>query len=358
MVLKDENKARKWRVQLSYKDPVTGKSARKQKRGFDTKKEAQEWERNFLNSLNPTTDITFSNLVEAYLEDMKNRIRQSTLENKSYVLRKHVTPFFSDMPIKEISPIVVRKWQNEILDHNFSNTFTKTVNNQLSAVMNYAVSYYGLQNNPVKLAGTIGKSKADEMKFWTLEQFNEFISYADSEEYKLAFMILFYSGIRIGEFFALTPSDFDFENNTISISKTYVVIKQVEYLNPPKTKKGNRVIGMPKTIMDMLKVYISTIYGVEDDDRVFTFSKSKLDNAKKRYANEAGLPQIRIHDFRHSHASLLINLDINVMTLADRLGHEKVDTTWNTYGHLYPNKKTEIVNKLNNAIFTPNENKK
>lgn len=358
MVIKDENKTRKWRVQLSYKDPVTGKSARKQKRGFDTKKEAQEWERNFLNSLNPTTDITFANLVEAYLEDMKNRIRESTMETKKNIIYNHLTPYFEDLQIKDLSALTVRKWQAKILKLGYSDTYIKTINNQLSAVMNYAVSYYGLAKNPVQIAGSIGKKNADEMKFWTYEEFTQFINVVTDDFHRLVFILLFYSGVRIGELLGLTPSDFDFEENTISISKTYVVVKGVGRMNPPKTPKGNRVLFMPEFVMDLAKEQISKIYGIKGDDRIFLFARSYPSKLINKYIKKTNLSKIRVHDFRHSHASFLISLDVNIMTLADRLGHEKVETTWNTYGHLYPNKRSEVVDKLNNAIFTPQINKK
>ena len=175
MVIKDENKSRKWRVQLSYKD-IDGKVKRKQKRGFNSKREAQEWERNFLNSLNTTADITFANLTEAYLNDMKHRLKASTMETKVTLIMRHVQPFFAELEIKNITPLVVRSWQSELLKSSYSKTYIKTINNQLSAILNYAVKYYHLPSNPVHIAGTIGKKKADEMNFWTLEEFNTYIS--------------------------------------------------------------------------------------------------------------------------------------------------------------------------------------
>ena len=352
MVIKDENKPRKWRVQLSYKD-IDGKTKRKQKRGFNSKKEAQEWERNFLNSLNTTSDITFANLTEAYLDDMKHRLKASTMETKTTLIMQHVKPFFADFEIKNITPLIVRTWQSKLLKSSYSKTYIKTINNQLSAILNYAVKYYHLPSNPVHVAGTIGKKKSDEMNFWTLEEFNQFISVVDGLLELTVFNTLYYSGMRIGELLALTLNDLNFEENVININKTYSMVKGQEYITDPKTPKGNRFICMPTHVMDLLGKYIKTLYRLKNTDRIFTIPRSKPGKWMKKYCELSNVKLIRLHDLRHSHASLLINLDVNIMTISDRLGHENTQTTWDTYGHLYPNKRKEVAEKLNNAIFTP-----
>ena len=352
MVIKDENKSRKWRVQLSYKD-IDGKVKRKQKRGFNSKREAQEWERNFLNSLNTTANITFANLTEAYLNDMKHRLKASTMETKVTLIMQHVQPFFAELEIKNITPLVVRSWQSELLKSSYSKTYIKTINNQLSAILNYAVKYYHLPSNPVHIAGTIGKKKADEMNFWTLEEFNTYISVINSPLELAVFNTLYYGGMRIGELLALTLNDIDFKENTININKTYTMVKGREYVTEPKTPKGNRSICMPVHVMNLLCEYVKTLYKLRSTDRIFTIPRSKPGKWMKKYCKLSNVKLIRLHDLRHSHASLLISLDVNIMTISDRLGHENTQTTWDTYGHLYPNKRKEVAEKLNNAIFTP-----
>lgn len=352
MVIKDENKPRKWRVQLSYKD-ITGKTKRKQKRGFNSKKEAQEWERKFLNSLTLTSEIKFENLVKAYLKDMSPRLKASTMENKENLIYKHLLPFFKDIKITDITPLVVRRWQSELLKTNYSKTYIKTINNQLSAILNYAVKYYQLPQNPVHIAGTIGNKKADEMNFWTLKEFKQYIAEVDDLLPLTVFNLLYWSGMRIGELLALTPNDFDFIENTIDINKGYTMIKGVEYISDPKTPKAKRCIHMPAFCMDLTKQYINTIYKLEDTERIFTFPRSRPGKWMAVYCKKSEVKLIRLHDLRHSHASLLISLDINIKTISDRLGHEHTQTTWDTYGHLYPNKRKEVVEKLNHANFTP-----
>lgn len=352
MVIKDENKPRKWRVQLTYKD-ISGKTRRKQKRGFNSKKEAQEWERVFLNSLNPTTEIFFSNLVTAYLKDMEPRLKASTIENKKNLITNHVDPFFGEFEIKNITPLIVRSWQSKLLETNYSKTYIKSINNQLSAIFNYAVKYYHLPQNPVHIAGTIGKKKADKMKFWTLDEFKQFIMVVDDSLHLTLFNVLYWSGMRIGELLALTPNDLNFIENTININKSYNMIKGKVHIDEPKTPKGNRILYMPDFVMELLDRYLNTLYGLKPTDRIFTISRSSPGRWMKKYCNKSNVKLIRLHDIRHSHASLLINLDVNIMTISDRLGHENTQTTWDTYGHLYPNRRIEVVEKLNCANFTP-----
>lgn len=159
--------------------------------------------------------------------------------------------------------------------------------------------------------------------------------------------------MRIGELLALTLNDIDFKENTININKTYTMVKGQEYVTEPKTPKGNRSICMPVHVMNLLGEYVKTLYKLRSTDRIFTIPRSKPGKWMKKYCKLSNVKLIRLHDLRHSHASLLISLDVNIMTISDRLGHENTQTTWDTYGHLYPNKRKEVAEKLNNAIFTP-----
>lgn len=159
----------------------------------------------------------------------------------------------------------------------------------------------------------------------------------------VSFLLLYYSGIRFGEFLALTPKDFDFEKNTLDINKSLQRIKRQDVITPPKTPKSIRNIIIPDFVMEEVKDYISKLYDSKDTDRVFPFTKSFINNAMARACKATGVKKIRIHDIRHSHASYLINLGCAPLLISERLGHEKIQTTLSTYSHLYPNKHQEIV---------------
>ena len=188
-----------WRSQFYYED-WQGVRHKKNKRGFKTKAEAEEWERNFRQQQRKDLDINFENFVEIYLSDVENRLRESTIKNKRYVFDLKVTPYFKKKKMCEIKNSDIRAWQNELIKQGYAPTYLKSINNQLAALFNYAVRYYDLNDNPCRKAGSIGKSKADDMEFWTKQEFKQFLPSMDKKpEARMAFMLLYWTGMRIGD---------------------------------------------------------------------------------------------------------------------------------------------------------------
>ena len=148
-----------------------------------------------------------------------------------------------------------------------------------------------------------------------------------------------------GELLALTPADFDFEAGTVKISKSYQRLHGEDVITTPKTKKSNRTIKMPNFLCDEMRDYLGMLYGVKKKDRIFTVTKSYLHHEMDRGAKEAGVKRIRIHDLRHSHISLLIDMGFSAVAIADRVGHESIEITYR-YAHLFPSKQTEMADKL------------
>lgn len=335
-----------WRSQFYYKD-WQGVRRKKNKRGFKTKGEADEWERNFLQQQQKNLDISFENFVEIYFADMENRLRESTIINKRYVFDLKVTPYFKHKKMCEIRTSDIRAWQNELIKKGYAPTYLKSINNQLAALFNYAVRYYDLRDNPCRKAGSIGKSKADEMDFWTKQEFKEFLPSMDSKpEARMAFLLLYWTGMRIGELLALTYEDIDLEKRCITINKSYQRLNGKDMITPPKTPKSNRQISIPPFLAEELKEYRSMLYGITANERMFRFTKSFMEHEMVRGIKETGVRRIRLHDLRHSHASLLVEMGFQPLAIAERLGHEKIETTLNTYSHLYPNKQAELAEKL------------
>lgn len=348
--LKD-GKTTLWYANFYYTD-WTGAKKHICKRGFKTQREAKEYERSFMDQQNTSSDILFSSLVTNYLEDMSHRLKPTTMENKRFIIEGKLLPYFGNLKVCDIDTIRIRKWQNELISYRdengnpFSQTYLKTVNNQLSAIMNYATAHYRLAFNPCKMAGSIGKSKADEMNIWTQKQYEQFSGAIQKSSLKLAFDILFYTGIRSGELLALTAADI-LPSKRIDINKNYAKVKGEDLFLEPKTPKAKRCISIPDFLYDDIMKYISMLYGIENGDRIFYFTKSALDKEIKRIAEKVGLPRIRVHDLRHSHASMLIDMGFSALEIADRLGHESVKTTLDTYSHLYPDKDQQLADRLN-----------
>lgn len=294
-----------WKVQVYYKD-WQGNRKRKQKRGFRTKGEAREWERDFLQQQSQGVDIEFGNFLEIYYKDMDVRLRENTMYTKRYIIDLKIKPYFEKKILSEITVADVRAWQNELLTYKdkkgkgYSPTYLKTVNCQLTAIFNYAMRYYNLQDNPCRKAGSIGKSKGEPKDFWMQEEFNAFLeTVSDKPETKMAFLLLYWTGMRIGELLALTPADFDFTTHTLRINKSYQRLNREDVITTPKTFKSNRFIKMPQFICDEMQDYMEMLYGLKEDERIFTISKSYLHHEMNRGSKVSGVKRIRVHDLRH-----------------------------------------------------------
>ena len=350
---KDE-KTGKWFAKFYYTN-WQGIKKQKWKRGFATKKEALGFERDFLEKQSANPDMTFQNLYEIYMEDMAARLKQSTLLTKKTVLQTHILPFFGSKPINEIKASDVRRWQAKLMSspNNYSQTYLKKINTELNSIINYAKRFYDLNTNPCGKAGTIGKAKAEEMDYWT---YDEYIAFREGVKDKplsyICFEVLYWTGMREGELLALSPADIDLDNKIISINRTYQRIGGKDVFTSPKTRKSKRKIPIPNFLCQELSDYIQSRYMLDTDERLFPVTKSYLSHEMIRGCKNTGVKKIRIHDIRHSHASLLINQGCDALMLADRLGHEKVSTTLNTYSHLFPHKQQELVHSLESLQAT------
>lgn len=339
-----------WYCKFYYKD-WQGNRKQKKKEGFKTQREAKAFEREFLHKEEGSCDMAFGSLVELYIDDCKSRLKPTTLNNKEYVINLKIKPFFKDMPINTITPTTVRKWQNELLadESDFSPTYLKTINNQLSAIFNYAIKYYRLPTNPARDCGSMGKKNAESMQFWTTEEFNKFMEIVNDKPIsKVVFPLLFWTGIRSGELLALTLNDFDFENRILSINKNYARLEGKDLTLEPKTPKSKRLINIPPFLCDLVNEYVTMLYDYQPNERLFNVTKFYLRHEMNRGCEKSGVKKIRIHDLRHSHASLLIELGFSPLLISERLGHENIETTLQTYSHLYPNKQSEVADKLQN----------
>ena len=350
---KDE-KTGKWFAKFYYTN-WQGIKKQKWKRGFATKKEALGFERDFLEKQSANPDMTFQNLYEIYMEYMAARLKQSTLLTKKAVLQTHILPFFGSKPINEIKASDVRRWQAKLMSspNNYSQTYLKKINTELNSIINYAKRFYDLNTNLCGKAGTIGKAKAEEMDYWT---YDEYIAFREGVKDKslsyICFEVLYWTGMREGELLALSPADIDLDNKTISINRTYQRIEGKDVFTSPKTRKSKRKIPIPDFLCQELSDYIQSRYMLDADERLFPVTKSYLSHEMIRGCKNTGVKKIRIHDIRHSHASLLINQGCDALMLADRLGHEKVSTTLNTYSHLFPHKQQELVHSLESLQAT------
>lgn len=336
----------KWKIQYSYTD-WQGNRKKSTKRGFNTKREAEEWVRDFLQTKQADLNMRFEEFVKLYYLDMETRLREYTMRTKRYIIDLKVLPYFRDKKMNEIKPKDIRSWQNTLIKQGYAETYLRTINNQMNAIFNFAVKYYELKSNPCSKAGSMGKNNADEVEFWTKQEFMQFIDCVmDKRISYMAFMTLYWTGTRISELMALTVQDIDFDKKTISISKSYQRLNKCDVITAPKTPKSKRIISIPEFLSVDLNDYINSLYGIGKDERIFPITKSYLTNEMKRGIKNSGVKKICLHGLRHSHTALLIEMSFSPLAIAERLGHERVETTMNTYAHLYPNKQVQMAERL------------
>lgn len=199
MKAEKDKKTGKWLIQYRYTD-WQGKRRKSTKRGFATKREAEEWLRNFLITQKADFDMKFEDFWKMYYADMETRLREHTMRTKKYIVELKILPYFGNKRVNDITAADIRQWQNELIKMGYSPTYLKTINNQLSAIFNYAIRYYDLKSNPCAKAGSMGKSKAEEMDFWTGEEFRKFIDSVMNKRLSyMAFMTLYWTGMRLGD---------------------------------------------------------------------------------------------------------------------------------------------------------------
>ncbi len=357
-VYKDNRNNGKWYVSVRYKN-WQGETKRKMKRGFSTKKAAQEWEQQFLVKCSGSLEMTMNTFYELYSQNMQPRLRQNTWINKDSIIQQKILPYFGNKRMFDIKPVDVLHWQNEMMDYQdkngkpYSPVYLKTIHNQLSAIFNHAVRFYDLPNNPATIAGTMGKKGTNDMLIWTKDEYLQFISALKEKPASFyAFETLYWCGLRLGEMLALSPADFDFERKTIHITKSFQRIKGEDVITPPKTEKSNRYVFMPEFYAAEIEAYMESLK-LEENDRIFPFTKSYLHHEMRRGCELSGVKKIRIHAIRHSHVSLLIDMGFNAVAIAERVGHESIDITYR-YAHIFPSTQQAIGSQLDNMVLHSN----
>ena len=198
-VYKDE-KRNTWFCKCNYKDWL-GESKSKMKRGFATKKDAQQWERDFLQKQSASMDMKFASFVEVYFEDKEPRLKERSIMAKRTLFETKIIPYFGEKQMNEITAVDIIKWQNALLNQDYKPTYLRMIQNQMTALFNHAEKFYDLKDNPCKKVDKMGRPNAKELNFWTKDEYEQFIQgfSSDEEMYRIIFQMLFWLGCRVGD---------------------------------------------------------------------------------------------------------------------------------------------------------------
>lgn len=312
------------------------------------------------------TRMTVRELYDAYMYSREKDVRATTYNKSKRTLEKYMLPFIGDQRLDRLNARSMQSWKDKILHMECCQTTRKNIYAEFRALLNYGVRLEYLPRNPLTSVGNFKDTDftppKDKLHYYTAEQFLKYTAaaraYAEAENtlaawgYYVFFAIAYYTGMRKGEIHALRWSDI--EGDTINVRRSITQkLKGGDIETAPKNKSSYRTLQIPQPLREILKqhkIRQQQYQAFSEDFRVCGGERclrdTSISNKNIQFADAAGLPHIRIHDFRHSHASLLANEGINIQEIARRLGHAKIEQTWNTYAHLYPREEERAIRIL------------
>lgn len=331
-------------------------------KAYHTKKEALIAERDFMATMGDYTEdrnMTFRELYKAYYAYQEDKVKPTTL--KTYRDRMKYMALLDNIKLKDLSVKHYELWRKEINKFDICTAYKNDIQKFIKIVLNWGTRIYGYNFTSFysKITKFINPEEINkEMDFYTLEEFQQFISCESDLKFKCLFETLYYCGLRKGEARALTWEDINFNTGELRVNKNVVNIpgenSDCYNITTPKTKSSIRTLPIPTILLNDLKELF------EEDKKYYHFKMNwfvfgnfepikndRLRRHKNMICKLADLKQIRIHDFRHSCASLLINNGANITIVAKYLGHTKIDETLNTYSHMFKNKLNDVVNTIN-----------
>ena len=343
-----DNDRKTWYCKFYFRD-YDGERRQKMKRGFATREDALLFEESFLDASRTGGGKRFTDVYDEYIRDVRTTLKPSTLVTKQNIFKNWILPFYKNRKIEDITVADVRKWQVMLMNdpHHYTKTYLMSINGQLSAFFNYVDRIYGLPANPCKRAGTINGAESREREFWTPEEYERFRdAIADDICAYTCFEVLYWTGMREGELLGLFEDDIDYEAKQIHIRRTYLRLNREDHFQTPKTHASNRVVDIPKFLCDEIRVWLRELSRSQRKYRIFPVQRQLLDRRMRKYSDIAGVKRIRIHSLRASAVSLLIHLGFQPFEISRRMGHEKVSTTLDIYGKMFPSANEAIVKSL------------
>lgn len=370
---KNKDGLQKYHVRINYvADNGEKKQITRSVYGIDV---ARDLERKLENDIKvkceiPVRKMTIKQLYDEYISVKKYEVREITLYRSDRMLKRYILPILEDARIDKLSSKVLQDWKISMEERNLSLTTKRNVYTELRTMLNYAVRMEYIPKHQLSKVGNFkdALSSKKEINFYTPEEFKKYIEIAkkialekqkkENNMYEWNFYVFFsiayYTGLRKGEIHALRWNDIDNEYLSVKHSITQKLKGKTDVETPPKNKSSIRTLQMPLPLIVILKEHKKRqkkLQNFSENSRILGDGKCLRDTTIQQrnllYSSMAGVKTIRIHDFRHSHASLLANMGINIQEVARRLGHIKVEMTWNTYSHLYPKEEEKAVEVLN-----------
>lgn len=362
----------KWYFVLTYGKKANGKPMQYKKRGFKTKKEAQnaliELEQSLFRGsyIKPNKIIYGDYLINQWLEDKQTKVKKQTLKTYRWIVEKHIIPSLGNIELNQLTPMNIQKLYNQLTkegilsDENIQKVHT-LINDSLKKAERWGL----ISQNPASL---IDRPKAvkKEIRVWNLQEVKTFLKFAkDYNRYYIVLLLALTTGMRQGEILGLRWKDIDFEQGCLRITQT-LSSDGKELLPYTKTKAGIRSVDLPEETIQQLLLHKNMIEQekIELGDQYMDFdlvactsrgtptNKSNIRRTFKAITKKANLAKIRFHDMRHTHATLLLLQGVNSKIVSERLGHADVRITLDTYSHLLPSMQKETARSFGKMLFS------
>lgn len=344
-----------WTVRYrEYLPDGSVKNARKS--GFARKRDAQDYFESIKDrvkkrneQINSPAHIPFEEMVSVYLDYKRGRMKESSVYTVEGKINKHIMPSFAGKYFDEITKQDILAWQESLSGLSYS--YKSGLRATLVSIYKYAARYRDAINMIDCVEPFRNTDAPKEMMFWSREQFEDFISAVDDPMYRLLFKTLYITGCRNGEVFALTWADFDQSAGTLNVNKSITrKVQGAKYaVTSPKNTSSIRTVDIPPSLVEALASYRQN----RPADATYIFGdyrplpEQTVTRAFNIWIAKAGVPRIRIHDLRHSCASLLISEGISIVAVSKRLGHKNIEQTLNTYSHMMPRDNEKMLAALN-----------
>jgi len=356
MAVYKDTKRGTWYFRVYIEDKY-GTKKQKCRSGFKTKTIAKDEELKFLSTINRNyTDMTFQELYDIYIQSKKQDLKPESLRSIESRFNNYILPFFKDYKLSKINNKCYIEWKEYILEKDFSYKYNSSLHGAMVSILNYAIDFYDLEKNIASKVGNFSKKfYIKKVDFWTIEEFKTFITNVDDNVYYSLYNTLYYTGMRLGECLALNWNDF--VDDYLIISKSIGKSKRngKDIITTPKTNSSNRRIKLDDTtkkILLDLKEYYKNFVNFSNEWFIFgglnSLSQTTIGRKKDEYCKMSGVKRIKIHDFRHSHATLLLSKGVPITVISKRLGHSDITMTLNTYSHLVPEDEDKAINIINN----------
>jgi integrase len=343
--------------------------------GYPTKRTAQQAYIDFMKTYTPPTfqlkkndAYLFDDLFMLYKKKMQAELAPSSYYDLNWIFDRYITPCFTNKSLPQLKKADYAKWQTELWaktnpenNQYYTNKYLTKIRSTLHTFLSWCEETFDIPNLLRQLRKPKRKEMKKEMQFWELEEFLKFQSVCDDVLWKTFFMSLFYSGCRVGELLAMTDNDVIFDGNNYSIVINKGLSRKPNdtdnsyIIQAPKTTTSNRTVLLPDVMTAQINAYIeykrqlnlgsAFFYGGDKPVAQRTYQRYFA-----KYTDMAGIKHIRIHDLRHSHASMLIHLNVPITAISKRLGHSTVKMTLEKYAHCYSDSDSDAINIINSAI--------